>query len=94
MVNKSKGISVNLNMFKNWWKDEIIGYKTSEDNGHLFITFIRCKVCARNKDLLFMHPNQKGSVEQAVTAYIDSANYVKKHNITRHLEGEGHETLS
>ena len=76
MVNKSKGNKIDLNTFKNWGKGNIIGYKTSEDNGRLYVTFSWCKVCARNKDSLFTHPNCKGSVKANILSDKSFFDYV------------------
>ena len=68
----------------------VIGYKVEKVNGRELVNFVWCKVCARNKDALLTHPNCKGTVKKSVNAYVDGTNYVTKHNVTRHLEGESH----
>ncbi len=90
MANGNKGNKVDLETFKKWGKDGVIGFKTIEENSRRYVNFVWCKVCARNKDSLIAHPNCKGSIKKAVKAYIDGTNYVTKHNVTRHLEGDGH----
>lgn len=87
---ESKGSKIDINTFKKWGKENVIGYRTAEENGRTYVTFAWCKVCSRNKDALFVHPNCKGSVKNALKAYVEGTNYITKHNITRHLNGEAH----
>ncbi len=90
MASESKGSKIDLNTFNKWGKDNVIGYKTIEENGRTYVNFVWCKVCAGNKDSLLSHSNCKGAVKRALNAYINGTTYVTKHNVNRHLEGEGH----
>ena len=58
----------------------------------LYVTFVWCKICSRNKDALFIDPNCKGStsVKNALKAYVEGTNNVTKQIIIRHLVGEAH----
>ena len=89
---KSKGSKVELSTFLSWGKENIIGYKTENDasTNRVLVNFAWCKICARNKNAILVHPNCKGPVKKSVLAYIEGTNYVSKHNVHRHLEGEGH----
>ena len=90
MATGSKGNKVDFNTFKKWGKDNIIGYKTIEEGGQKFVNFVWCKVCTRNKDSIFAHPNCKGPIKTAIKAYTGGTNCVTKHNVTQHLKEEGH----
>ena len=90
MTSTGKGSKVDLLTFKKWGKDGVIGYKTVSIDNREFVNFVWCKVCARNKDALLHHPNCKGPVKKAIQAYVDGTNFVTKHNVHRHLNGEGH----
>ena len=57
MAIENKGSRVELNTLKKTEKDGRIGYKMSEDNGGIYVNFVWCKVCARNKDSLLTHSN-------------------------------------
>ena len=90
MASKGKGSKVELSTFLSWGKESIIGYKTENVDNRVFVNFAWCKICERNKNAIFVHPNCKGPVKKSVLAYIEGTNYVSKHNVHRHLEGEGH----
>lgn len=90
MTSVGKGSKIDLSTFEKWGKDGVIGYKTINIDNRVFVNFVWCKVCERNKDALLHHPNCKGPVKKSVLAYVDGTNYVTKHNVHRHLEGEGH----
>ena len=84
----SKGSSVEQITFKAWQKDEILWFKTEEKNNKKYV--IRCLVCARNKDIISAHPACHGPAKKAMLSYIQGTNFVKKHNVIRHLEGKAH----
>lgn len=90
MSSESKGKKVELSTFLSWGKESIIGYKTENADNRVFVNFAWCKICERNKNAILVHPNCKGPVRKSVLAYIEGTNYVTKHNVHRHLGGEGH----
>ena len=85
-----KGNSVNFVTFKAWELGDVIGYKTTNENGKDVVNFVWCNVCARNEHKLLLHPNLKGSAKVSVQSYIKGTNYVSKHTLHRHLDSEGH----
>ena len=86
----TKGNKVDLATFMKWGKDGIIGYKTINEGQRVCVNFVWCKVCQRNENALFQHPNCKGPVKKSVKSYIEGTNFVSKHTVNRHLESEGH----
>ena len=84
----SKGSKVDIMTFKKWGNRGVIGCKTVSLENRNFVNFAWCKVCRRNKDAILLHSNCP--VKKSVLAYIDGTNYVSKHNVHRHLDGEGH----
>ena len=90
MSSESKGNKVELSTFLSWGKESIIGYKTENVDDRVFVNFAWCKICEQNKNAILVHPNCKGPVRKSVLAYIEGTNYVTKHNVHRHLGGEGH----
>ena len=76
---------MDLATFMKWGKDGVIGYKTITVDQRVYVNFVWCKVCKRNR-----HPNCKGPVKKSVKSYIEGTNFVSKHTVHRHLESEGH----
>ena len=46
----AKSNSFELKTFKSYGVDEIIGFKTEEEDGRTYVDFIWHKVCARNEE--------------------------------------------
>ena len=76
-----KGNQANLQTFMKYGKSDIIGFKTTQDNGKTMVNFIWCKVCERNKDAILRDPSIKGKVKESARAYIDGTNMVKKYQV-------------
>ena len=56
---EAKGNKVELRTFLSWKKEAVIVYKTTEENNRVFVNFVWCKVCARNKEAITVHPTCK-----------------------------------
>ena len=85
---KTSGISVELRTFECYGKSAIIGHKTSERDGKIFVYQIWCKLCAKHKHIILSNPACKGSARTALEAYINGTNFVSKWNIEWHLQGK------
>ena len=85
-----KGNRVALSTFKGWGKEEIIGYKTENEDGKCFVNFVYCKVCTRNKGAISSHPTCKGEARKAMLSYVEGTKFVSKHTIQRHISSKAH----
>ena len=90
MATCNKGNSVELTTFKKWDLSQTFGHKTEMRNEREMVTFVWCKICARNKPAVIQHPNCKGPIKISVMAFINGTNFVTKHTLTRHQASEGH----
>ena len=80
----AKGNKVELETFLGWGKNGIIGYKSEKDTATLkiFVNFIWCKVCARNKDRIANSPSLKGNVKASALAFVNGTNVVTKYQVS------------
>ena len=46
---KMSGLSIELQTFEHYGKSAIIGHKTSERDGKIFVNQIWCKLCAKHQ---------------------------------------------
>ena len=83
---KTSGLSVELQTFERYGKSAIIGHKTSERDGKIFVNQIWCKLCAKHKQIILSNPACKGSARTALEAYINGTIFVSKWNIERHFK--------
>ena len=81
----AKGNSVELNTFKSYGVDDVLGYKTEEKDGRTYVNFVWCKVCARHEEGIKKHPNQRGNTKTAAMAFVKGTNVVTKHQVRLRL---------
>ena len=86
-----KGNRVKVSTFRSWGKEDILGFKTEEKDGVIYVVYIWCKICARNSNAILNHPKCTGEAKKSMKAFIDGTNGVTKHSVDRHLKGKVHE---
>ena len=56
----------------------------------VFVNFVYCKVCTKNKDAISSDPSWKGEAKKALLSFVDGTNFVTKHTVFRHLTSKAH----
>ena len=75
----TKGNQIELRTFLSYGKSDILGYKTEEVNGRVYVNFCWCKVCAKNKDGILQNPTVRGNTKSFALAFINGTNVVTKY---------------
>ena len=68
------GNKVKLQAFKSWNFEEF-GFKILKENGISYVNYVRCKICAKNKQV----PSVKGESKNVADVFTDGTNYVTKY---------------
>ena len=71
---------VKLQTFKSWNFEEF-GFKILEENGILYVNYVWCKICAKNKECTKQDPSVKGASKNVADVFIDGTNYITKHMV-------------
>lgn len=78
----SKGNKVKLATFMSWGFSGVFGFASIYDNGTKFVTSVWCKICAKHKDEVFLHPAVKGASRISVETFIKGTNVVTKFTVS------------
>ena len=82
MSSTIKGNKVKLATFLSWGASGVIGQKETVENGIVFVNFVWCKMCAKNKLCVLQHPAVKGASRKSAECFIDGTNFVTKHTVS------------
>ena len=87
-ANTTKGNRIKLTTFNTWEKGGVMGHETETDAvGIVYVNFVWCIVCARNKKQILQHPKCKGAMKEAMVRFAKGTNNVTKFAVVRHLNG-------
>ena len=70
-----------MSTFLSWGKEQIIGYRSEENNFRKTEKKIWCKVCAQHKDEILNDPKLRADAATAAKAFINGTNSVTKHQV-------------
>ena len=71
-LNKA-GNKVKLQTFKSWNFEEF-GFKILKENGILYVNYVWCKICAKNKECIKQDPSVKSASKNVADVFIDGTN--------------------
>ena len=71
MAEQNKAIRKELCTVLSWGKEEVIDYKTEETEGEKYLVQIWCKLCAKYKAQLLVHPQIRGAAKKSIKAFTE-----------------------
>lgn len=79
-----------LSTFLKWPVGDNFDYDVEVEEGKTFVIEMRCKICAKHVDKIKRDDRVKGTIAKEVDVFVEGSQNVKKHAVTRHLEGKVH----
>lgn len=76
-----------LSTFKSWNFDAI-GFEKKVIDGATFVCTVWCNVCRRQEKNVMRDNRIRGAARTSLRKYIDSTNFVTKHNVSRREQFE------
>ena len=77
--------TVQLSTFLKWNLQDVISYKSVNEDGKELVTKIWCHTCARHFDKIKADQRIRGQAKNELKTYVDGTTFITKHNVTRHL---------
>ena len=84
-----KGNAVQLSTFLKWGiPSEILAYETETRDGRTIVGKVVCKLCTTYYQEIRQDSSIKGQAKNEVVTYINGTNFVTKHSVFRHINGQ------